>query len=115
MKTFIKVKLEVEGIHRWPAAADFDHQISFLSYPHRHIFHIMVVQPVSHDDRDIEIIKFKRELQAYFKRNYWNDNLNMCDFRSMSCEAIARDIMEAYGSEGVEVLEDNENGAICLK
>lgn len=111
MNTNIIVTLQIEGIHRWPKALELFPEVKYLSDPHRHIFHIVAKKKVNHDDRDIEIIMFKKELQDYFKRNFWCDQLKMVDFRSKSCEMIAKDLMEAYNLDYCSVLEDNENGA----
>lgn len=115
IKTFINVTLQVEGIHCWPAAKELLPEVAFLSDPHRHIFWVSVVKKVYHEDRDVEIIMFKRELQDYFKRNYFDANLQMCDFKSMSCEMIAKDLVEAYNLASCKVLEDNENGATVIQ
>ena len=59
----IWVTFRKEGIHKYPAALDDpklatgdDMDVSFLGYPHRHIFHFRVRIEVFHDDRDIEFI-----------------------------------------------------------
>lgn len=115
MKTSIVVNLQVEGLHNWPEARQIIPEMGFLSDLHRHIFHVKVCKQVSHDDRDIEIIQFKRELQDYFKRNYWNEDLQVCNFGPRSCEMLAKDLMEAYDLNCCQVLEDGENGAIVTK
>ena len=67
----IWVTFKKEGIHKYPAAledpklATGDHyDVSFLGYPHRHIFHFKVRIQVTHNDRDIEFIQFKRWLES---------------------------------------------------
>jgi hypothetical protein len=114
-QTFIVVTLQVEGIHRWPAAAEILPEVRYLSDPHRHIFQIKCTKAVTHDDRDVEIIMFKREVLDYFKRNKWNSELQLVDFRSMSCEQIAKDLQEVYDLYSCEVLEDGENGAMVIE
>ena len=61
-KKMIWVTFRKEGIHRYPAATsdpklatNDEYDVSFLGYPHRHIFHFNVAIQVFHDDRDIEI------------------------------------------------------------
>jgi hypothetical protein len=63
----IWVTFRKEGIHKYPAAltdanlaTGDEYDVSFLGYPHRHIFHFKVWIGVTHADRDIEFIKFKR-------------------------------------------------------
>jgi hypothetical protein len=112
----IWVTFQREGIHKYPAAAtdpllatgdQFD--VSFLGYPHRHIFHFRVSISVFHNDRDIEFIQFKRWLEGL----YSNQTL-VLDYKS--CEMIADDlyikIAARYPGRNVtiEVSEDGENG-----
>lgn len=111
MNTYVIVRFQVEGIHFWPDAKTKLPEVAYLSLPHRHVFHIEAYKPVTHDDRDVEIIMFKRELADYFKRNYWDEPLRLCNFGARSCETIAKDLVEAYDLFIVEVLEDGENGA----
>jgi len=115
MQTNIVVTLQIEGIHFWEQASQMFPQMSFLSFPHRHVFWITAKKKVKHDDRDIEIIMFKRELQDYFKRVYFSRELNLHDFEHRSCEMLCKDLMEAYDLEYVSVLEDNENGSELWK
>lgn len=106
----IRVSFQKEGIHKYPAAKDLP-GVEFLQYPHRHIFHFYVQLEVFHDDRDVEFILFKRELEGLF-----DSGVMQADF--MSCEMLANDLIEYVEKHypnricQVEVFEDNENGAI---
>jgi hypothetical protein len=110
---FIEVTFQREGIHKYPAALEDPKlvTVSFLGYPHRHIFHFRIRVSVTHNDRDIEFIMFKRELEALY-----NDSLFLLDYKS--CEMIAEDLIEyisrTYPGRYIEVgvSEDGENGAI---
>jgi len=112
----IWVTFSKEGIHKYPAAltdpnlaTGDEYDVSFLGYPHRHIFHFKVWIEVFHDDRDIEFIQFKRWLEKL----YGNAELQL-DFKS--CEMIADDlaltIQKTYPNRYIKisVAEDNENG-----
>ena len=114
----IWVTFRKEGIHRYPAAADNpalstadEYDVTFLSYPHRHIFHFRVWIDVLHNDRDIEFIQFKRWLE-----NLYASSILKLEWKS--CEMIADDlyikIADRYPNRAVwiEVAEDGENG--CL-
>jgi hypothetical protein len=114
MKKYIQVKFSLEGFHCWPEAAIVFPQVSFLSHPHRHLFYFTAVKEVNHNDRDIEIIMFKRELMSYITTIYFNQELNACDFGRRSCEDLAQEILTTFGCHSVTVLEDNENGAILI-
>jgi len=116
-KTLIWVTFCKEGIHKYPAALDDpklatgdEYDVSFLGYPHRHIFHFRVAVEVFHDDRDIEFIQFKRWLE-----NLYSDGTLGLDYRS--CEMIAQDlantIHDRYPGRDMEITvsEDGENGA----
>ena len=116
-KRWIWVTFQKEGIHKYPAALDDptlatgdEYDVSFLGYPHRHIFHFKVAIKVTHNDRDIEFIQFKRWLEKL----YAEKTLEL-DYKS--CEMISDDlyakISEKYGGREVhiDVSEDGENGA----
>lgn len=119
-KRKIWVTFRKEGIHKYPAAAtdpalatgDY-YDVSFLGYPHRHIFHFRVWIDVWHNDRDVEFIQFKRWLEALY---HSDQAVLSLDYKS--CEMIADDlylqIAGRYPDRAVwiEVAEDGENG--CL-
>ena len=91
-KRMIWVTFRKEGIHKYPAALDDpklatgdEYDVSFLGYPHRHIFHFKVAIEVFHDDRDIEFIQFKRWLEKL----YAEKTLEL-DYKS--CEMISDDL-----------------------
>jgi len=111
-KTMIWVKFQKEGIHQYLAALEDPKLagVSFLGYPHRHIFHFTVAIEVFHNERDIEFILFKRELEQL----YGNSTLSL---DNKSCEMISDDlanyIQTKYPGRSVEieVSEDGENGS----
>lgn len=114
----IWVTFRKEGIHKYPAAftdpalaTGDEYDVSFLGYPHRHIFHFKVWISVEHSDRAIEFIQFKRWLE-----NLYNQGTLQLDYKS--CEMMAEDLYEQIsvkypGREvWIEVSEDGENGAL---
>lgn len=107
--TTIWVTFQKEGIHNYPQAANLP-GVEFLQYPHRHQFHFTIELEVFHDDRDIEFILFKRELEQLFEDG-------VIELNHKSCEMLARDICEyihqTYPNRymKVTVSEDGENGA----
>jgi len=116
MKKMIWVTFRKEGIHKYPAAltdpklaTGDEYDVSFLGYPHRHMFHFKVAIEVFHDDRDIEFIQFKRWLE-----NLYKGAILALDFKS--CEMIAEDLYSQISARypgravTIEVSEDNENG-----
>lgn len=113
----IWVTFQREGIHKYPAALDDpnlatggDDDVSFLGYPHRHIFHFRVGIEVYHDDRDVEFIQFKRWLD-----DLYSAGALQLDYRS--CEMVSDELAEFIGSKypgrklTIEVSEDGENGS----
>src|SRR6056300_2008689 len=80
---FIKVSFQKEGIHCYPNAPE---GVEFLKYPHRHIFHFYVTLEVNHNDRDVEFILFKRELEALFETGAMQ-----ADYKS--CEMMAEEVL----------------------
>jgi hypothetical protein len=108
--TSIIVTLNVEGIHRFENVEEYYENVDFLKYPHRHIFTIKAEKLVHHDNRDVEFILFKRLIHE-FLLNWIPVKDNVLDFGNMSCEQIARLVLEEFDCISVEVWEDNENGA----
>ena len=112
----IWVTFRKEGIHKYPAAltdpklatggAD---DVSFLGFPHRHIFHFKIYLEVFHDDRDVEFIQFKRWLENLY-------NQGTLELNHKSCEMIADDLYQQIAARypdravEIEVSEDGENG-----
>lgn len=132
----IWVTFKKEGIHKYPAAlddpklatGDWD-DVSFLGYPHRHIFHFRVRIEVRHNDRDIEFIQFKRWLERLYngagatngnnsegsqEQSSTNSEVLLLDYKS--CEMIADELYEKISAKypgrfvEIEVAEDGENG-----
>ena len=116
MNKMIWVTFQKEGIHKYPAAltdpnlaTGDEYDVSFLGYPHRHIFHFKVSIEVFHDDRDIEFIQFKRWLE-----NLYKDAILALDYKS--CEMIAEDLYSQIATRypgravWIDVSEDEENG-----
>lgn len=114
----IWVTFRKEGIHKYPAALEDpnlktgdQYDVSFLGYPHRHIFHFRVYISVMHSDRDIEFIQFKRWLE-----NLYGGGTLSLDYKS--CEMIAEDLYAQISAKypgretWIEVSEDGENGTL---
>lgn len=105
----IKVSLDVEGIHYWMDAPE---EVSYLRYPHRHLFHIVVEFKVNHNNRDLEFIIMKHKIEEFIKSKYYNKIHKLCNFVEMSCEALAELILDKFEDAiSCEVWEDKENGA----
>ena len=115
MRTFINttviVKLQIDGCHNFPMAAELFPEVDFLSQRHRHMFHFTVAVKVTHSDRDKEFIMLKRDIIDYINGEYFDDFSRTCEFGSQSCEMLAEEILKEFNAEWVEVWEDQENGA----
>lgn len=120
VSSFIWVTFKREGIHKYPAALEDptlatgdQYDVSFLGYPHRHIFHFRVEIEVFHEDRDIEFIQFKRWLESLY-----SDGILQLDYKS--CEMISDDlaalIHQRYPGRSISitVAEDGENGSTSV-
>lgn len=89
-------------------------EVHFLSYPHRHMLHITVQIEVFDDDRELEFIMVKRELDDFLK------SLRLNAVSNRSCEMIAHLILTFVKAEYCEigrdikitVSEDGENGSV---
>jgi hypothetical protein len=113
----IWVTFQKEGMHKYPAAltdpnlaTGDEYDVSFLGYPHRHTFHFKVWISVTHDDRDIEFIQFKRWLE-----NLYKEGTLQLDYKS--CEMMSGDLYDSISNKypgreiWIEVSEDGENGS----
>ena len=118
MKSKIWVTFRREGTHKFPAAltdpkfkTGDEYDVSFLGYPHRHMFHFKIAIEVFHDDREIEFIQFKRWLE-----NLYGKGVLELDYKS--CEMMATDLYQQISAKypkrevTIEVSEDGENGAV---
>lgn len=114
----IFVQFQKEGVHKYPAAltdptlaTGGEYDVSFLGYPHRHMFHFRVTITVKHNDRDIEFIQFKRWLEKLYA-------VGTLQLDYKSCEMMADDLYVQIASRypgravTIEVSEDGENGAV---
>lgn len=110
-KDFIWVTFQKEGIHKYPAALEDPKLagVQFLGYPHRHMFHFRVELEVKHDDRDVEFILFKRELEELYAGGTMKLDYKSCE---MMARELAGYIRENYPDRDIviEVSEDGENG-----
>ena len=113
----IWVTFRKEGIHKYPAAltdpslaTGDEYDVSFLGHPHRHIFHFKVWISVTHNDRDIEFIQFKRWLEKLY-----NESTLTLDYKS--CEMMSDELYDIISQKHpgrevwIEVSEDGENGS----
>jgi len=110
ISTEVYCTLQIEGQHCWlkcPFA-----EVKYLRHPHRHLFHIKATKKVTHDDRDVEFILLKHKIENYFYEEYFDSDIQMMNFESMSCEMIAKELITKFNLLRCEVSEDGENGAI---
>jgi hypothetical protein len=112
MKTSVIVRLQVDGMHNFPKAAELFPEVAFLADRHRHMFHIEAKKEVFHDDRDVEFLMFKRDITDFLKQIYYKPETRTHEFGPMSCEMIAKQILNQFNCTAVSVWEDLENGAI---
>jgi hypothetical protein len=115
----IWVTFRKEGIHKYPAAATDpnlatgdEYDVSFLANPHRHIFHFRVWLGVTHNDRDVEFIQFKRWLEKLY-----SSNQSVLSLDHKSCEMMSDELYDTISQKypgrevWIEVSEDGENGS----
>lgn len=103
MRTSVIVRFQFEGVHSWPGAPAGREQ--HLAFPHRHVFHVEAVKDVSHDDRDVEFIGLKRDMETFV------DAAALVGPHSYSCEMMAEKFLVEFQLRSCRVFEDNENGA----
>ncbi len=103
MRKFITANVIYEATHNWPQC-DIQ-EVSYLKHEHRHNFYINLVKEINHNDRDLEFIVFKHQVEKYLKK--FKGKLGR-----WSCEDLAETLLVKFNCKMVSVLEDNENGAI---
>jgi hypothetical protein len=113
----IWVTFQKEGIHKYPAAltdpklaTGDEYDVSFLGYPHRHIFHFRVAIEVFHNDRELEFIQFKRWMEKLYAEKTLQLDFKICEMMS---DDLYVEITKRYPGRTVEieVSEDGENGS----
>lgn len=111
MNNNIIINLQVAGLHHWKDCNILE--VDYLKNQHRHIFYICCKKSINELDRQIEIICFKNQIINYIEKSY-KDNF-IVNFKGMSCEMIANNLLNEFDLSYCRVLEDNENGAEVYK
>ena len=115
----IIVNLQFEATHNWPECPY--EEVKYLQYEHRHVFHICCKKRVEHNDRDVEIIMLKKDIECYLIHKYCEVSRvfgvhSIGKLGRTSCEDLAEELMTEFELNYCSVLEDGENGAeICLR
>jgi hypothetical protein len=129
MQVTVQALVTFEGVHRWPEAPDY---ASFLRNPHRHVFYVRAYKDARHDDRDVEFLVLAgrvedaiREMFPPLGREHPRVDgptpgasflgYHLLDLGTMSCEMIARLLIDALDLDGCGVWEDDENGALLWR
>lgn len=119
MTTYLSITSQLPGVHCYPnVTKDYAGrtEIEHLQYPHRHLFHFDVRYKVTRDDRELEFFLLQDQLATMLREDFYDEELNMLNFQTYSCEQIAKHILEcdprAYSAE---VSEDGENGALVCR
>lgn len=102
--------LRVEGTHNW-ADCPFD-EVDYLRLTHRHLFGIKAYVAVTHENRFVEFIMLKHNIQSYLSRVYYDTAKQLHVFGGRSCEMLARELIEEFNLIRCEVDEDGECGAV---
>ena len=105
MKIIIWISTAFEGFHRWK---DAPYDVAFLRNFHRHVFDVKLGMEVEvgDDNREIESIQLKKEVDRYIQRSFESIRFEY------SCEQLAKILMMEFDACFVEVSEDGENGVI---
>lgn len=107
MKNTVIVQFDIEGFHFYKGAPQ---QVSFLENNHRHTFTFKAGYSVTDLNREREIFICRDELIEYLNEAYGYP----CMFGGMSCEMIAKEILEFAMEDGMvwcEVWEELTGGA----
>lgn len=113
--TTVFLNTQYEGVHCYPEAPE---PVAYLRVPHRHIFGVKVEVQVFDDDREIEFILLKHQVNGWLRSHFDGDGV--WQMGRLSCEQVCRGILKflfdyleypAQRYMSVTVDEDGENGA----
>jgi len=108
MKGFIYATTKFEAFHKY---VDAPEQVNFLRTLHRHLFGVKVWIEVFHNDRDIEFLIFKQEINDLINDLVSEDKVvGSCE---MVSDYLYHQIRIKYPNREIriEVNEDDENGS----
>lgn len=113
VKKFVCVSFEKEGTHFYKEAGTDPElaEVSYLQYPHRHMFKFVVKISVTDNNRELEFIKVKHRCLKYFADDFIDIDYKSCE---MLCEDLYRELAYDYGKDRTYIIscyEDGENGA----
>lgn len=108
-QTSVFINTEKEFFHRYKDAPE---EVWYLRNIHRHLLHIKVEVEVFSDDREIEFIMLKHNIDKYLSTMRYDEN--------DSCEILGNMlllyVLSEYGHErdiDITISEDGENG-VCV-
>ena len=113
MKNSIFITTSFEGIHAYYGAPQ---GVGFLREPHRHMFGVKVEMEVFEDDRDVEFILLKRDVNSFYRLKA-DPVVGVVNCLGKSCEMMAIDLynylIDKYPGRSIVITidEDGENGA----
>lgn len=112
MTTYAIARVQMPGLHAW-ATQPPNAPRPYLAHDHRHMFHIEVAVPVSHGDREVEILELGQRVRKLLGTSFARTSWGEVAFEARSCEHIAEIIATKLGGPvaWVRVFEDGENGA----
>lgn len=113
VKKFVCVSFEKEGTHFYKEAGTDPEltEVSYLQYPHRHMFKFVVKISVTDNNRELEFIKVKHRCLKYFADDFIDIDYKSCE---MLCEDLYYELAYDYGKDRTYIIscyEDGENGA----
>jgi len=103
----IIVRTSFIAFHRWKEAPE-EHK--YLADLHRHTFNVEMRKEVQHEERDIEFIALRKEVDEFINKLLVQDEQTL----EWSCEQWAEELCNVFYADSVMVDEDGENGAIYI-
>lgn len=126
-RSSVIIRFQFPGIHRWAQAPAKNRSNSFLFYPHRHLFRVIVEIEVADKNRQIEFFECRQMLMAFLLTEFEGGTPEVdgpIDLGEHSCEMVADKILQhvvkVYDlsnreAVSVEVQEDDESsGKVTL-
>lgn len=117
--TTVWVRTSFVALHSWEDAPE---QVKYLRSPHRHKFNVFLAVRTD-ADREVEFHMLKHKLDGYIQSSFVltsttdleYDIVGIVPTVNLSCEVMARRILQHFTAAIVTVDEDGENGATVTR
>lgn len=93
---YLHIKCQFEAVHYWPSAP-----VEVFGTPHLHVFTCEVKLEVYHNEREVELLDLRREVERFCREN-WNLAVSPDSCETMA-EAVLAHLCDLFPSRSVKV------------